>query len=66
MDPENKISFSITTEIMKITQGQSRSGHSVQGNHILVLSRISPNAETTKDEPQPVTPTERWWGLGGF
>lgn len=65
MDPEESF-FLITTQIIRITQGQSESGHTIQGNHMLVLSRTSSNAETAIAVAEPVTPAQGWWTLGGF
>lgn len=65
VDPEES-SFLITTQIIRITQGQSESGHTIQGNHMLVLSRTSSNAETAIAAAEPVTPAQGWWALGGF
>lgn len=55
-----KISFSITTHIIRITPGQSESGHAVQGNHTLLLGRTTFNAKMAKAVADPATPSGGW------
>lgn len=58
--------FLITTQIIRIIQGQNESGHTVQGNQMVVLSRISSNAEIAIAVAEPMIPAQGWWSLGGF
>ena len=61
MNPEET-----SSRILRITQGQSEGGRTVQGSHTLALGGTSSNAETAIVVTQPATSARGWWALGGL